>query len=316
MNQKKKNQIKKLLTLIIALGITIPSFNTQFSDINNNNNNNNLEGLSPSAADYPNNGDSQPFYISGNQELEDYCESQSSSGTSWDDAYIIEDIEIVGEKLEAGIYILHTTRFLIIEKCEVVDEYNKFYSGGIFIENCSNIRIQNCKAKNFGNGIFIKDSSEIHVIDNEMNDEVEDGIHLLRSSNCTVRDNEVSINPWYGICIKKSQDTVVEDNKAFSNTYHGIRIENADNITVRYNKVYKNRNLGISISETKNSIISDNNVYDNTVGDVLDEGGENNTIENNQASKKIFGFSLTWLFGICLFTMSFLVRKHKIRNCK
>jgi len=104
---------------------------------------------------------SVPINITGNAEMDSFFASSPNDGLSWDSAYVLDNYQINGSKLNgdnACINISDTSRFLIIRNCRLFGRYASDGNIGLSLTNCKNIQIDDCSIINNGNGIYIIDT--------------------------------------------------------------------------------------------------------------------------------------------------------------
>ena len=99
-----------------------------------------------------------PITIIGDSELDAFCAGNGTTGTSWETAHVIENYEISSSG-DFGIYLANTTRFLIIQNCII----NLSSSNGMNLENCTNIKIQNCISESNLRGICMDECNKISI---------------------------------------------------------------------------------------------------------------------------------------------------------
>ncbi len=224
-----------------------------------------------------------PVSILSNAELNSYLPGQTGPGDSWDNAYIIEDLQIDSAGSGPGLRVENTNLFLIIQDIFVTDSGSSAYSGGIQLTNCTNIRIQNTETTNKDNGIFVIDSTFIEILDNTANNNDEDGIHLLDSSNCTISSNEAGENPYYGITIKNSHFNTISDNKASENSFYGIYLEDSNSNYIEKNIIKNNFLAGIYLTNSDSNTIIRNTIIGNR-DEITQISSTGNIIERNKTS--------------------------------
>ncbi len=278
---------------------------------------------------------SKPIILIGNTEVDTFFENSSGDGLAWDTSYVLEDIQIQGSGAYMGALIIeNSTRYIIIENCSIYYDFSILgETGGIFLKNCANIRIQNSYSESYRNAIFAKNSENIQIFNCTVQSGDEDGIHLFQSANCIVESNDVSLNVWYGICIKESHNVTVRFNYSYENIRYGIVILRSNNVTATENTVELNNYYGFYIDTSVNCTIQQNTYLNNTRGPIQIIGGEGNDIEeiseneddttdddtdnDDQVETSIPGFSLMLLLGSSLIiALSLLVKKAKILHSR
>ena len=94
-----------------------------------------------------------PIIIDGNANLAASIDNTGGGGTSWGDAVILEDFEINANLGPTCIRIMNTDLYLIIRNCTLE---NASVFGGIRLENCSNVLVENCAFNDNINLYFIR----------------------------------------------------------------------------------------------------------------------------------------------------------------
>jgi parallel beta-helix repeat protein len=198
--------------------------------------------------------------LNGNIELGSYCGTNISDGISWETAYRIENKHFNSENASTGISIANTDAFLIISNCTL----SNFEDIGIFIRNCSNIRLENNYFINNYIGITTEyGSRQIYILNNNFNSNERNGL-ILDGMNHIIENNTIE-NSRVGIYIDGAYKCNVTKN-VFNNNYAGIFLINLakwNNIT---QNTFANNNAGISMSFTLENYIFSNIFVDNKAG--------------------------------------------------
>ncbi len=299
MSKKQTNYKVNVVLSFIIIGISVTGF--CFSC-------NSLILDSPTNSQY-----TSPVTILNNTELQAYLSGQTGPGDSWETPYIIENLQIDAVGSGAGLRIENVNLHLIIRNSEIISSVSGPYTGGIQLENCSNVRIENNEVSGFHNGVFVIESSQIDIIDNNANDAIEDGIHVVDSSLCIIRLNDASSNTWYGITIKRSTDNIISDNIVNENLFYGIYLEDSDSNVIRGNTIKNNILDGIYLLRSDANTVTRNVILGN--GDTIRESNSiDNEIENNKTNYNLeivlgsIGGALVIGTGLTVF---FILRKKK-----
>ena len=161
---KKKtiqNRIKlTVILLLFFLPILLPKISVISEDKNQNSH---LEAKSYAAYDFH-----SIIEISSNAELISFPD-KTGSGT-FQDPYLITNLEINGGGTESGISISNTNLPLIISYCKITNAGPEGYHAGIKLDNAANISINSCNiSNNLKNGILAENSQNLSIQDNTIN---------------------------------------------------------------------------------------------------------------------------------------------------
>jgi len=201
--------------------------------------------------------------IDGDAELAAFCAGNGTDGSSWDAAHVIKDYEIDAEASSNGIEIRDTTLFVIIQNC-IVTNAGVGGGAGIYLTNCTNVKITECNSS--FNSLY--------------------GFSLSESHDCIITGNNASNNE-YGILFSDCYNNIISGNNVSYNPNIGILLDtNCDNNTISGNNV-SDSNFGLYLYESSNNKLSGNNASFNDYGIVLDTNCDNNTISRNNASYNI-----------------------------
>src|SRR5919199_2571750 len=149
---------------------------------------------------------------------------------------------------------------------------------GFYIVGRSYVTVQGFNVtKTSGDGIYIKDSSNITARDNHtsycgqpISGQTGKGIRLENSTDSTVIGNTVDHNTSYGIYIATSSTrNLIQRNHIFSNAFQyqraasGIRVYTSPSNTIASNVSHDNEDSGIEFDKSNNNLAIDNVVYNN-----------------------------------------------------
>ena len=123
-------------------------------------------------------------------------------------------------------------------------------------------------------GIFVINSSEVVISENNLTNNEDDVIFLYYSDDNTISGNKVQSNDFSGIVISHSGNNLIYDNIVTDNGEYGILIggSGSNNNTVHGNTIMDNINGGINLSQADNLVYD--NYFDNTVN-AVDTSGNN-----------------------------------------
>jgi len=247
-----------------------------------------------------------PIGINGNLELENFP-NKTGSGTSWNDPYIIEDLEIMGSGLGTAINISSTNKYLVIKDCFI-----KNFEDGIALENTTTIKIKNISISNInGIGNLIKNSSRIYIeennfVNNGCGIEIDDSnlnwilrnsfsdhsssIILFNSLNNTISENNCSKNEFSAIIIKMTNKSTINNNNCSNSYGYGILGLDSENNTISENIFINNSEHSIELSYCDHHKIFKNNCsYNHKSGIYLYHSNANNLSKNHISNNSDHG---------------------------
>ncbi len=211
----------------------------------------------------------EPIRIDDNTDFAD--QGWPGSG-SVHDPYIIDGYEIDGGDHGYGIYIGNTTVHFVVRNCYVFnatgnpwDYYHQ--DTGIYIHNTENGSIEN----------------------NDILDNSEVGIRIYSSRNNSVADNTLSDNRM-GISLSASTDNIIEQN-TISNQEIGLRLMNSAENVINDNIITGNIDMGLELFMADNNSFYKNEVSDNENGFHI-EFSDHNTIHRNILTENIHGINI------------------------
>ncbi|MFM8497216.1 MAG: beta strand repeat-containing protein, partial [Planctomycetia bacterium] len=226
---------------------------------------NGLDGMHLEATRAANNGDLSDIVIAGNF----IGREPTAFGGLGEDLGNFDD----------GIEVVNGDDFLIVSNYVAanggassdINDYN-----GIEIRTSQYIDIGedgfgNYIVRNANDGVDIKGSSYVAIIDNDINNNGTDGIHVealrvdpfTRSSFIEIEGNRILDNGEDGIDVSGTDSVVVLDNLVAGNDGDGARLENTTDADVGFNVIRDNNGDGVVFFNT-NGVIEGNEIYDNT----------------------------------------------------
>lgn len=176
---------------------------------------------------------------------------------------------------------------------------------GIYLEKSNNGRVFHNKIigdavdeYNSGNGIQLWYSKNI-VVEQNIVQQVRDGIYLEFSDNITIHNNISSNNLRYGLHFMFSNDDVYTDN-TFENNGAGVAVMFSKKIKMQGNTFRKNwgtASFGVLLKEINDAEISGNTFEENTIGINIEGSNridyKNNDFINNGWAIKVRGACYT-----------------------
>ena len=204
----------------------------------------------------------------------DWC---NGAGT-WSDPYVIENITVDGLNINNCIEIRNSNVYFIIRNCTLFNA--KSNGAGIYLDNTNNgyINNNNC-SYNAQYGIYMLSSDNNTVTYNNMtsngqsNPSYGAGISLKDSNTNNISLNNVSKNygilDGAGIVIKDSINNTVSNNTAILNSAlqfgSGIFLDNASHTFILNNILNRSRMCGLRISSGGNLTIEGNLMENNGI---------------------------------------------------
>ena len=201
----------------------------------------------------------EPINITGNSELINFPDKEGS-GTA-EDPYVIKNLIISDYDTENSILIRNTDLFLEIKNC-TVKNLIEFLDKGLFIDNSTNIKIDNFNSSNNPIGISIRKSDKISISNSYFsNNSV--GIEVAWSKNITISKNTFTKNRGLDMYVGHSSNISVTKNVIDEND-EGIN--NPITLTHLINLNFSENNItwlynGIIFSRINDSVVSKNNIY-------------------------------------------------------
>ncbi len=130
---------------------------------------------------------SSPIKILSDEDFTSANGVSSGSGTS-DDPYIIESLEIDGLGSVTCIWVVETTRHLVIR--DVVLKNGSF---GVKLQEVENVRVDGCVITNHTIGIRVSYSDKCAIVDNTISG-CDYGVYVVYSEGARVEDNTYADN--------------------------------------------------------------------------------------------------------------------------
>ncbi|RZN30522.1 MAG: hypothetical protein EF813_12790, partial [Methanosarcinales archaeon] len=224
------------------------------------------------------------------------CIIQSARGNDHVVEITSDCVSVSGFTVERASAMLNAGIYLNASHCSVSNNNCSRNYYGIYLENSTdnNVSDNNCFL-NSHDGIYLGGSSNNTVSDNNCSGNRYWGLNLAPESNDnTVSDNDCSDN-GEGVFIADSNNNAIFDNNCTSNEYWGLNLAHkSDDSTVFDNNCSNNR-AGIHISGSNSSI--SNNICNSNDRDGISASGRNNVISNNTCSNNSIGIHLTGLYA-------------------
>ena len=136
---------------------------------------------------------------------------------------------------------------------------------GIRIRDSFNITVMNVDASGNGDdGLDIRDSQDVTISASTFNENGDKGI-LIRdgSSNVVVEDSEMNNNIAHGIRARESTDITVDKSTISGNGDDGIEVRNVSGAEITGNEITNNAVNGVQLRDSTDVTITDNTITGN-----------------------------------------------------
>nr|MDO8115162.1 NosD domain-containing protein [Candidatus Sigynarchaeota archaeon] len=181
-----------------------------------------------------------------------------------------------------GIMITNTRLHVIISSCHMAGGSAQSTSG-IYMSNCTDVRIIKCNITDFGTGISVGTSKNVVVDDCTITD-CNTGLTLSNAMNCEVVKCDISRSTVAGIRLQSNAaNNMVSGNTLVENSNDGITCQVADNNTFDRNNASCN-GRGIALVASNNNTFTGNIACDNTDCGVMLTASRLNAFSNNNIS--------------------------------
>jgi len=150
---------------------------------------------------------------------------------------------------------------------------------GIFAQEVANIKIINCKVTGYRSAIYLTRAEGSIVSDNYISGNAY-GIYLYETITTKFTENEVFDNIYDGIALDLAKDNEVLKNSIYNNDHGIYSYSNSTDNEYRDN-VVRNNTFGIFIVQGKQNYLKDNTVERNSKNGIHLLGTNNEHVENN-----------------------------------
>ncbi|MHA1346937.1 MAG: right-handed parallel beta-helix repeat-containing protein [Candidatus Heimdallarchaeaceae archaeon] len=205
---------------------------------------------------------------------QDFIDFGFSGTGSESDPYLIENLEIMGDSFSDNIEIKDTTKYFIVQNC-----YLKSGSHAVDIIDAAPGTVQvinNICEGNKYRGLWLENTVDAYIANNEMIENAVCGIRLENCSNILITENtleDYSDVPLCAIAIAlgNSVDITVTWNIMINQFYSGIGLMHTNDSLIAYNHIEQHNEYSIKANfGCYNNVIHHNNNIDNN----LDATGE------------------------------------------
>jgi len=281
------------MILVLVIGQSITGLGMQYSSINGTALKNTVTPTASQSSTH------MPISINSDSQMDLYFSGNGTDGLSWTSAYVIENLIIVNNSIETGIFINHTTRYLIIRNCQLTT-----LLAGIHIKSSTHIRIENNTITDSAYSIYLEGTTE-SIVDSNIVRENKNGIILEDSHFNNITNNNCSLNLINGIHLAFSNNNTIFSNNASFNKYYGLYFYDSRNNTAK-NNYFGGNGIKCILSQWKTNVDMVNYFESNTCND---EGKTTNpTIPG-------YGLELIPIMLLCTAAMVFyfIIKNKKIR---
>jgi len=163
-------------------------------------------------------------------------------------------------------------------------------AGQIILANCTNVVIKDQTINNTSIAVNIFYSSNIHMHENVIIDNLFHGIYLKNSDNITINENAVVNTKYYGLYASSQNENLTISNNNFSYNMRGVIIESYWCNNIVNNIFFNNTDYGCSVFALNNSI-TNNTFLSNENG--LSVGPRENIVTRNFIKNNNLGIRIS-----------------------
>jgi parallel beta-helix repeat protein len=251
----KKIQSRITISILLIIGLAIMPVLT---NIGLGNFNNNVPKIAAPHA---------PVNLDGNPNVDAYFGTNGSNGMTPNTAHMINMYDITSSLNGNGIRIVNSDRFVNITNCNfsLGGDWG-LYECAIYLENVSNIAIDNCIVNSWGgNGIGMINATNIEITNSVVDNNPYHGIPIMNSSYVYIDSCNITNNWAHGILSEDVYILEVNYCNVSANWENGINSTNTNLTTLGYNEISQNWENGIGLDTCSMANI-DKNVLDSNVG--------------------------------------------------
>lgn len=207
------------------------------------------------------------YAISGDAELDAFCAGNSTTGLDWENAHVIKDYEIYLYGNGGGdcFSLTNTSRYVIFQNLTLTTS-NANYDSGIYLENCSNVRIDDITVNLANTGIRMVDCTNISVFNSTIQYTIQpflQGIYSINSNHTILRNVSIYLHT-----------------SSINTRYNGIYYENSFNTTVDQIEITKVNGYGIKFIDSTNFMILNSTIANTAYNPLFIQNGENSIVRN------------------------------------
>ncbi len=155
---------------------------------------------------------------------------------------------------------------------------------GINVSGRNNITIKNCNIEYFDDQIYLKDTNNSILYNNNITSLMQYGLRLVNSNNNNITSNYVSSNPSHAIFLQGSNNNTLIDNSGISNLDKGIYLISSSENTLINNTGTSAEAVGITLDSSHNNTLTNNNGTSNLEAGIYLAYSSNNTLSGNSGT--------------------------------
>lgn len=235
-----------------------------------------------------------PIFINGDADFTTQATNEGWPGDGTEgNPYIIEGYEIHPNLY--GIEIRSTSVNFIIRDLRITNGFDNYC--GIYFDNVTNGRIENCIIEDNQYGLILSSSSNNLIIGDKVLFNNHNGISLFNSSQNIISNNDVSSNHLKGIYLTGSNRNNITDNNV-SNNEEGIQIYLSSGVNITNNTIIGNN---ISLSSSTRTRITGNMIINGGIiikGDYLEHWNTHNIDITNTVNGRLIYYQKNQNGGI------------------
>ncbi|MHA1516811.1 MAG: right-handed parallel beta-helix repeat-containing protein [Candidatus Heimdallarchaeaceae archaeon] len=198
---------------------------------------------------------------------QDFIDLGFSGTGSESDPYLIENLEITGDSYADNIEIKDTTKFFVIQKCYLTSGYQ-----AISIIDAASGTVQvinNICEENSLNGLWLENTNDAYIANNEMITNAVGGIRLENCSSILITENTINdITPLgaIGVLVFNSDDITITWNIMINQFYSGIGLMHTNDSLIAYNHIEQHNEYSVKVDfGSCNNVIHHNNHINNNL---------------------------------------------------
>jgi len=152
---------------------------------------------------------------------------------------------------------------------------------GIKMTGRRNVTIASIKIRNFGNGVYLLQSSNNTLNGNSIINNKRDGIRLEQSPTNILSANSITSNQFDGIVLFNSSNSTLSGNNITNNEHDGIHLEFSSDNTLTENRITNNLDDGFHLKNSSNNILSENIITNNINSSIYLNSASHNLLSQN-----------------------------------
>ena len=211
-----------------------------------------------------------PIIINGNADLLTQATTNgwSGSGTA-NDPIVIMNLHIT-TTISSPLINMSNTNLKVVIRDNFLDGLTTSPSvdaHGVFLNNVSNVIIENNDIKGVNAAILVKDSSNVSILGNSVQDVIV-GISLssstLMNNNIVIARNVINGTQQDGLVLTSITNASITTNQIFNSGGSGITVSSSSSIIIIWNEIYDNGDHGINWFYGSQGNVTENIIANNT----------------------------------------------------